>query len=129
MNLNFKADIPHSVVSEALNFYVSIETIDGGTVRGKLIGYDDHTGNAELIDVECQSRDSSLSVSERFFLKGSNIRIIHLPSDLSKSPLLDWQNSSLRQALKKSIKADRGVRKSKPVVHTNKKLLKRRKEK
>ncbi|CCW67087.1 unnamed protein product [Phytomonas sp. Hart1] len=129
MNTNCTTDITHSVVSEALNYYVSVETIDGSIVKGKLIRYDEHTGNAELIDVECQTRDSSLSVFERFFLKGANIRIIHLPPDLCKSPLLDWQNSSMRQALKKTIKPNRSVRKNKTALRTTNKLLKQQKGK
>lgn len=106
-----QGDIPHLVVQEAIRRIVSVETIDGKRYSGLLANFDIEEGNTELIDVRCQAKDSSLSIMERVFIKGCNIRIIHLPSELRNAPLLNWKQLSTQQVLKKSLKRPRKLSK------------------
>lgn len=102
------ADIPLRAICEATGFLVKVETTDGSVYDGKLMQLDAICGDIELIDVRCQHRDSSLSVEGRVFLKGSSVRLVHLPSDLKRAPFLDWRNLSIQKQLKSSLKASKG---------------------
>ena len=103
-------DFPASLVFEAVNSRVVVETVDGGLYRGKLVAYDTERGNIELTDVRHQARDSSYSFHERVTIKGSNVRIIQLPPEMKAAPSLQWRRDSVQQELKKSLKRTPVVR-------------------
>lgn len=108
MDSSPQADIPTSTVVESLNRVVTVESVDGSRFTGRLVVVDEKSGNLELEEVRCQARDSSLSISERIFVRGSQIRLIQLPIELKAAPCLDWRKESLQLQLKKSLKRPRG---------------------
>ncbi|KAG5463880.1 hypothetical protein LSCM1_00053 [Leishmania martiniquensis] len=111
---NLKKDIPSSLVFEALNSRVTVETIEGGLYKGKLAAFDVARGNIELVDVRHQARDSTYGFHERVTVRGSSIRIIMLPPEMKAAPSLQWRQESVQQELRKSLKRTAVVR---SVVH------------
>ncbi|KAF8289054.1 small nuclear ribonucleoprotein [Trypanosoma cruzi] len=106
-------ETPFRAVMDATGFFIKVETVDGAIYTGKLSRLDMLHGDVELSDVRCQRRDSSLSIECRVFLKGANIRLIHLPSEIRKATYLEWENPNVQKNLKKSLKLrrPRGVKK------------------
>lgn len=97
-------DVPSLVVAEATGRRIKVEAVDGSSFTGNLVAFDAASGNVEMSDVKCQAKDSSLSVCERVLVKGDRVRLIHLPVELQKAPLLDWRNDGLQQMLSKALK-------------------------
>jgi small nuclear ribonucleoprotein D3 len=97
-------DFPASLVFEAINSRVIVETMEGSIYKGKLAAYDTERGNVELIEARHQAKDSSYGFYERVTIRGSNIRIIHLPPEMKAAPSLQWRRDSVYQELKKSLK-------------------------
>lgn len=120
-------DIPSLVVVEATGRRVKVESTEGSFFTGNLVNFDPRSGNVELADVKHQAKDSSLSVCERIVVKGDRVRMIHLPIELQKAPMLDWHNDSLQQVLKKALKPKkRAVKRATKKDNQN---LKRKEEK
>nr|CCC93651.1 putative small nuclear ribonucleoprotein [Trypanosoma congolense IL3000] len=121
--MNSGCDIPCHAVRESTNLVVKVETTDDCTYVGRLTKMDCTHGDMELVDVRCQHRDSSLSVEGRVLLKGSSVRIVHLPSDLKRAPFLDWRNLDVQKHLKINMKISRnkvGVGAKKTSIKTRK---------
>lgn len=97
-------DIPASLVFEAINSRVIVETVEGSVYKGKLAGFDTERGNVELIDARHQAKDSSYSFYERVTIRGSSVRIIQLPPEMKAAPSLQWRRDLVQQELKKSLK-------------------------
>ncbi|KPA79892.1 putative small nuclear ribonucleaoprotein [Leptomonas pyrrhocoris] len=97
-------DIPASLVFEAINSRVVVETMEGSLYKGKLVAYDTEKGNVELSDARHQAKDSSYSFCERVTIRGSNIRVIQLPPEMKAAPSLQWRRDAVQQELKKSLK-------------------------
>ncbi|ORC93157.1 putative small nuclear ribonucleoprotein [Trypanosoma theileri] len=97
-------DTPSFAVLDATGLFVKVETVEGSMYMGKLSRFDMDNGDVELSDVRCQHRDSSLSVECRVFIKGSSVRLMHLPSHMRKASFLDWANPSVQKELKESLK-------------------------
>lgn len=97
-------DIPASLVFEAVNSRVTVETVDGDSYKGKLAHYDVLRGNVELVDVRHQAKDSSYGFHERVTVRGSNVRLIMLPPEMKAAPSLQWRRDAVQQQLKKSLK-------------------------
>ncbi|RNF11835.1 small nuclear ribonucleoprotein [Trypanosoma rangeli] len=102
-----EGEAPLRAVMDSMGFFVKVETVDGAFYTGKLSRLDMLHGDVELTDVRCQRRDSSLSVECRVLLKGTNVRLIHLPSDIRKATYLEWENPSVHRVLKNSLKSRR----------------------
>ncbi|CBZ25894.1 putative small nuclear ribonucleaoprotein [Leishmania mexicana MHOM/GT/2001/U1103] len=101
---NAKKDIPSSLVFEALNSRVTVETVDGDLYKGTLAAFDVSRGNIELVDVRHQAKDSTYGFYERVTVRGSKIRIVLLPPEMKAAPSLQWRRDSVQQELKKSLK-------------------------
>ncbi|KAK7196716.1 U2 small nuclear ribonucleoprotein 16.5K [Novymonas esmeraldas] len=97
-------DIPLSLVFEAVNARVSVETVEGDLYKGKLAAFDVVRGNIELVDVRHQAKDSSYGFYERVTVRGSRIRLILLPPEMKAAPSLQWKRDAVQQELKKSLK-------------------------
>ncbi|RNE94915.1 small nuclear ribonucleoprotein, partial [Trypanosoma conorhini] len=100
-------ETPLRAVMDATGFFVKVEAVDGAVYTGKLSRLDMLHGDVEMIDVRCQRRDSSLSIECRVLLKGSNVRLIHLPSDIRKATYLEWEDPNVQKDLKNSLKSRR----------------------
>ncbi|KAG8340904.1 putative small nuclear ribonucleoprotein [Trypanosoma vivax] len=101
-------DVPVRAVCEATGFFVKVETVEGTVYLGRLDKVDVSCGDVELSEVRCQHRDSSLSVEGRVFIKGSCVRLLHLPSDMRNALFLDWKNPDVQKELRSSLKVRRG---------------------
>lgn len=113
---SFEKDIPLSTVFEATGTQVTVETLDGSLYKGRLVTFDTKRGNIELVDVRSQARDSSLSISERIYVRGCNIRLIHMLPEMKMAPTLNWRKDSVFVELRKSLKRPRKARPPKIVV-------------
>lgn len=122
------SDVPCTIVVEATGRRITVELVDGATCCGHMVNFDMGTGNVELADVKCQAKDSSLSIAERIFLRGDRVRMIHLPVEMQKAPLLDWRHEHVQQLLKKSLKTKRRSS-SKKAPKDEEEALKRQREK
>lgn len=109
-------DLPVMVVMDAANTRVQVETTEGARYTGLLVAVDQNTGNVELLDVRCQGRDSSLHVMERVFVPGSRVRLMHLRSDVSRSPYLQWRTEHVQQLLNKSFKSSSATERAKRIT-------------
>lgn len=108
-------DLPASLVFEAVNSRVVVETIEGSIYKGKLAAYDTDKGNVELTDARYQAKDSSYEFLERVAIRGASIRTIQLPPEMKAAPSLQWRRDSVQQELKKTLKRAPVLR-PKPVV-------------
>lgn len=103
------SDFPKEICMECINRIVVVETTEGCVFKGRLVNLDGY-GNVELVDVRSISRDSSVSIEERVLVKGCSVRLIHLPSEVKLSPLLDWRNEKVQTEIRKSLR----IKRSKP---------------
>lgn len=87
-------DFPREICLEGTYRRVTVETSRNSLFKG-ILQRIDLLGNIELIDVKCTAPDSSISIEERVFIKGVNVRLIHFPMELKQSPLLNWRNEKL----------------------------------
>ncbi|KAH9582150.1 hypothetical protein LSM04_006217 [Trypanosoma melophagium] len=121
-------DIPSSAAVDATGLFVRVETVEGSMYMGKLSRFDIDNGDVELSDVRCQHRDSSLSIECRVFIKGSSVRLMHLPPHMRKASFLDWANPSVQKEIKDSLKTRRPKRsEAKKFTAVNTKKVKQRK--
>lgn len=132
------SDFPKEVCMECIDRIVTVETTEGSVFKGRLVNIDEY-GNAELVDVRSTARDSSVTIEERVLVKASSVRLIHLPSEVKLSPLLDWRNENMQSEIKKSLRISKGkpnsvsgsqkplqpkVKRVKPKKSEDKKILK-----
>lgn len=130
--------LPNLAIRESLKQFVTVELCNGSLLRGQLVGMDVETGNVTLEDVRRRAKDLSISYCGRVFCRGSEVKLIQLPSVVQGAKFLK-EAATLIKTHQKTVKRERKEmekkvakaaakreKKTNPSAAASKKLLKKK---